>query len=304
MPIGRCAGCGDETCLPPFGEGLCFLCATDGPPGSVQTTGGAVSEDVDARRQAWPVSDQEVDRMREVLDLFAEAQAREAQPGSFANASLGGDYKFQFCFSTQPNAPTKARWINRRHRAAPETEEQAERRRKRERAQKPSQPRQVRIDPASGLIVFGCQRSVERRVFVPKIKHGRGRPQIAGSLLQRCVSYVCAHPGCTDKEIATAFGLGHRVVCHRLTTAKEHQRVQRVGTHGHSRWYPGPRAIPDVTLEPEKMAHLQASISESALHRLETGARAAGKDLGAYIETLLGRGTEAELPDKTVGDAK
>ncbi len=74
MPRGICSGCGDLTCLPPFGDGLCFLCATDGPPGSYSPTIGAVDEDSDARH-IWPeMSEPDEERRVFVLEEFAEHQ--------------------------------------------------------------------------------------------------------------------------------------------------------------------------------------------------------------------------------------
>src|SRR5262245_2971346 len=48
MPGGVCHGCLDDGPLPPFGDGYCFLCATDGPPGDRSTTGSALPEGVQA----------------------------------------------------------------------------------------------------------------------------------------------------------------------------------------------------------------------------------------------------------------
>ena len=45
MPWGVCPGCHTDAALPPFGDGLCFLCATDGPAGERTPTGGAVDEE-------------------------------------------------------------------------------------------------------------------------------------------------------------------------------------------------------------------------------------------------------------------
>jgi hypothetical protein len=72
MPFGRCDGCGDDTYRPPFGGGLCFLCATDGVPGECSAAISAAGEGEDKRHQAWP-SDEEIERHDEVRDLFDEA---------------------------------------------------------------------------------------------------------------------------------------------------------------------------------------------------------------------------------------
>lgn len=75
MPRGVCAGCGELTCLPPFGDGMCFLCATDGPPGEYSPTIGAVGEDVDARR-VWPeMTEADEERRIFILEEFAAHQA-------------------------------------------------------------------------------------------------------------------------------------------------------------------------------------------------------------------------------------
>lgn len=74
LPHGVCSGCGDETFLPPFGDGLCFLCATDGPPGERVAAIGAVHEDVDARRLYPELSERDEERRIAILDDFASHQ--------------------------------------------------------------------------------------------------------------------------------------------------------------------------------------------------------------------------------------
>ncbi len=49
MPHGVCSGCREEGPLPPFGGGLCFLCATDGPAGEHVPAGRALDENEDGR---------------------------------------------------------------------------------------------------------------------------------------------------------------------------------------------------------------------------------------------------------------
>lgn len=79
MPWGVCHGCLDEGPLPPFGEGYCFLCATDGPPGDRSTTGRAVGEDNTAPdpTAAWNEGPNE-DQIA-ILELFAEANVLPAR---------------------------------------------------------------------------------------------------------------------------------------------------------------------------------------------------------------------------------
>lgn len=78
MPFGRCVGCGDETHLPPLGDGMCFLCAVDGPPGSREQTFGALHEDGVRSDPTIDWFDCE-DRQREVAELFEEQQFRFAR---------------------------------------------------------------------------------------------------------------------------------------------------------------------------------------------------------------------------------
>jgi hypothetical protein len=79
MPRGICSGCGGEEFLPPFGDGMCFLCATDGPPGDHTPTGSALAEGLDARREAWAVSDADFERRVEILGEFDSHQAHWAR---------------------------------------------------------------------------------------------------------------------------------------------------------------------------------------------------------------------------------
>lgn len=76
MPRGICSGCGLEEFLPPFGDGMCFLCATDGPPGERVPTFGAIGEDGDARRDALPLSDRDFERRIEIVEEFGGHQER------------------------------------------------------------------------------------------------------------------------------------------------------------------------------------------------------------------------------------
>lgn len=85
IPFGRCSGCREDTHLPPFGDGLCFLCATDGPPMGATPTGGAVHEDLDGRMQYDFLTDQEQDRLDAIEEIFVEAQGR-AQPTRWGRA--------------------------------------------------------------------------------------------------------------------------------------------------------------------------------------------------------------------------
>ncbi len=109
--FGTCSGCASYSLLPPFGQGLCFLCATDGPPGEYSPAIGAEHEDVDARRRVlWP-TDAQIEMRAEIEELFADAQRR--------TASLCLDYAVAangFCFSSRPNPPTRARWTRQRPR--------------------------------------------------------------------------------------------------------------------------------------------------------------------------------------------
>jgi len=73
MPYGMCRGCGDEGPLPPFGGGLCFLCATDGPPGDRSTTGRAVAEDAAAPDPTAGWNEELSEDQIAILELFAEA---------------------------------------------------------------------------------------------------------------------------------------------------------------------------------------------------------------------------------------
>ncbi len=81
MPWGRCSGCNDLGPLPPFGEGLCFICATDGPPGTHTPTGGALTEDQVAPdpTAGWTELSEE---QSEILDLFAELDAANGRRDS------------------------------------------------------------------------------------------------------------------------------------------------------------------------------------------------------------------------------
>jgi hypothetical protein len=72
LPTGRCSGCNEETHLPSFGDGMCFLCATDGPPGEWSPTGRAT---VGERATYDFLTEAEEERLADVQDIFAEAQA-------------------------------------------------------------------------------------------------------------------------------------------------------------------------------------------------------------------------------------
>jgi hypothetical protein len=88
MPRGICHGCGTEEYLPPFGEGLCFLCATDGPPNNRSCTGSALGEDADARRATGP-SDRD-------LRIHDEVQAEfDGHQGRWARAIGSAHYRSQ-----------------------------------------------------------------------------------------------------------------------------------------------------------------------------------------------------------------
>lgn len=94
MPRGVCRGCREEGPLPPFGEGLCFLCATDGPPGEHTATGGALGEDEDARREEaadWHEAGDLTDQIREE---FTEARAGSSSTVRWTN--LGAEVLNEF----------------------------------------------------------------------------------------------------------------------------------------------------------------------------------------------------------------
>ena len=241
--------------LPPFAEGLCFLCGTDGPPGDTSSAIGAVSEDMDARREPWLYSDEQLTRAQEILDLFQEAQGGE----TVSVVELGSDFAERFCFSTRPNAPTRARWLARHPPAPPKPL-------KKRAAQKP--PKTVKI------ITF-------------KGKHGR--PIQPTSKLNRVVEHVKAWPGCSVAEVAQALGLGHREASKSLYSAREIQKVWRVGSHGHSRFYPGPRAevVRPELVQMARMATLVATVTEPTLQLLERFAADSGLPFGAALENLL-----------------
>lgn len=271
MPHGRCSGCGDIGPLPPFGGGMCFLCATDGPPGQHTPSGGALQEDADARRwDAWP-SDDEIELRDEVRALFDDAQLLGVSAG------LGGDFRDRFCFSTSPNAPTRARWLTRHRRPEP-----------RERKPKPA-PKPKR-----------------ERAPTPPVQGRRGRKVDPNSRLARTVAWVMAHPGCTIAEIAQGVGESQRAVTRSAAESNASQRLLRCGSHGHARFYAGPRAgaakpvadalaehqvklsrVPAESALPERQAKLSCVLAESALAALERRAKDAGLSLGAAIEALL-----------------
>lgn len=266
MPRGFCPGCGDESDLPPFADGMCFLCATDGPPGQHVPTGGAVHEDTDARRWVnWP-SDDDLELHDEVRAIFDEAQLRGASAG------LGGDYRDRFCFSRSPNASTRARWLTRHLR--PEL---------RERKPKPAPKPKREPKP--------------RRVV-----QGRRGPAIKPtSPLARTVAHVLAHPGCTIAEIAQAIGETPRTVSRKVASAQVGLRVLRTGVHGDARFYPGPRAVEQLPKAlPERHATLSCVLPESALTALERRAAAAGVSVGEALANVLeaiGDTTTADVVD-------
>ena len=103
MPRGRCAGCGEDTLLPPFGEGLCFLCATDGPSGARSPTGRAVHEGADARREARLDVDL---RQAEIAELFAEASARRGD-GRWAHPDLSVRGGRRVWWDERPRGPSR-----------------------------------------------------------------------------------------------------------------------------------------------------------------------------------------------------
>ena len=76
MPFGFCPGCLGQAYLPDFGEGLCFLCATDGPPADPSRTGGSVREDLDGRLQYELIDEKREERVLEVLEEFSSQQER------------------------------------------------------------------------------------------------------------------------------------------------------------------------------------------------------------------------------------
>lgn len=255
MPRGVCAGCGDESDLPPFADGMCFLCATDGPPGSRTPTGGALPEGLDARRYVDAPSDEEIDRWREILAIFEEAQGRTGAE------SLGANYADRFCFSRTPNAPTKARWLNRHPRPEPKT------------------PRPARVKPA-------------RKPAVVREVVARSGPKMnPKSALSRVVAHVVAHPGATIRELALAIGIDERTVSRRCVDAQRSQRLLRVGAYGDARFYPGPRATeektPPVRAGRAQMVKLACKVAEPVLKWLEEGALREGSDLGVFVERLV-----------------
>ena len=95
MPWGICSGCGDEGPLPPFGEGQCFLCATDGPPGAYTPAISALDEDVDARRDELPAFDDD-SLENQVRDIFNDARTTRARLGQSAWQNLEEDIADEF----------------------------------------------------------------------------------------------------------------------------------------------------------------------------------------------------------------
>ncbi len=78
MRLGVCPGCGEEGRLPPFADGMCFLCATDGPPNEHTPKGGTCGQEKWDRLAAeLQVVEAERDRFKLlvfVLNEFALAQ--------------------------------------------------------------------------------------------------------------------------------------------------------------------------------------------------------------------------------------
>lgn len=72
MPRGTCKGCGGLEYLPPFGDGMCFLCATDGPPGEIRQSADRVVDDGPEADEL----DRSVTLRCEILDEFADHQSR------------------------------------------------------------------------------------------------------------------------------------------------------------------------------------------------------------------------------------
>jgi hypothetical protein len=95
MPFGYCRGCGQLGPLPPFGEQMCFLCATDGPPGETSRTGGAMAEGetrADPTADWWDPSDRQI----EIAELFVEAQCAASTKATLANPFERTDGRFIF----------------------------------------------------------------------------------------------------------------------------------------------------------------------------------------------------------------
>jgi hypothetical protein len=82
MPYGVCSGCGEEGPLHPFGDGMCFLCATDGPPGDYSPAIGALPEDADARGEEVLYDEEVEERGHDIRDIFAEAAEFGSAPSA------------------------------------------------------------------------------------------------------------------------------------------------------------------------------------------------------------------------------
>ncbi len=226
------------------------------------------------------LTDVEEERRDAIQELFAEAQRRVAPAGLGGAEQLGGDFADRFCFALTPNAHTKARWLNRRRRPEPETEEQAEKRRARER-----KARGIKATGATAGRVLG------RGVLRGGDAKRRGRPRRDTSTLAKIVEYVVTHPGVTIAEVASGTGMEHRLAACRLYEAQTWQRVQRTGSYGQARFYPGPLAkapaSPMPPVVPEKRSKLVAWVSARAMAIVESVAKGGDGDLGSALEALL-----------------
>ena len=281
MPNGKCSGCGDVGPLPPFGDGMCFLCATDGPPGEFTATGGAVGEDDDVRRNddIWAADDPVT---VEVLEIFAEAQRQGAE-------SLGANFADRFCFQSTPNASTRARWLTRHARPDPVKEAQRTAKRASKAKRTIERKGQKRSEESSGLVTIAHDGAivVSTTIGWRPLVGRRGAKRQPDSVLSRTVTYVLEHHGCTTEDVATSLGVSHRQAAKALYAAMEGGRVLRSGTHGRSRFCPGPMATlqPHCPL-PNKQAQLSCLVSEATLIALEGLAAHCHISLGTVIEEL------------------
>src|SRR5271166_2091291 len=156
MPRGRCAGCREESFLPPFGEGMCFLCATDGPPLTTEPTGGALSEDGTCSdpTAGWV----EVDEFQvDIMELFAEQQVLHQR-------AIAGDAYYAQRF----DRTVRAR-VERRDGLTSYEQRELEEREERGRQKK----RRASLRREALGRVHADRRERERRVHAAQVKHER-----------------------------------------------------------------------------------------------------------------------------------
>lgn len=289
MPYGRCFGCGDDSFLPPSFHGYCFLCFTDGPPGTFTQTFGATNDQDDGLRLRMPfVEDDLSDLTLEVREEFAAAQVFQS---SRAHVDfLGKDVNSRrFSISRSPNIISRGRWLNRRSRIDPIREIARMRRHEaaREKARVRAERDRSRLAAVTSTVVETQSRP-------------RGRPRQVDSALSRAAAFILGHPGTTIEDVASALKIPHRQAARNLYVCQEQGRVLRVGPHGQSRFYPGPRAVIAIQEQESgssKNAVLNCVITEAALSRLELLARARNCSLGEIVEMFLTRDlSDAAVP--------